>query len=46
MQFTFTHNNINVADLERSVSFYKEALGLREARRIEREGYTLVFMEQ
>ena len=45
MQFRFTHNNINVADAERSVGFYKEALGLREARRIEREGFTLVFME-
>ena len=28
MKFTFYHNNINVQDLEKSVSFYKEALGL------------------
>ena len=28
MKFTFYHNNINVSDLEKSVEFYKEALGL------------------
>jgi hypothetical protein len=28
MHFLFDHNNINVLDLERSISFYKEALGL------------------
>jgi len=33
MMFAFAHNNINVLDLERSVAFYGEALGLREARR-------------
>lgn len=34
MTFTFAHNNINVFDLERSLAFYKEALGLAEVRRI------------
>lgn len=33
MKFKFNHNNINVLDLEKSVTFYKEALGLVETRR-------------
>ena len=33
MQFRFVHNNINVLDLERSLAFYREALGLVEVRR-------------
>jgi len=33
MKFTFTHNNFNVTDLEKSLAFYKEALGLVEVRR-------------
>ncbi len=28
MKFTFAHNNLNVYDLEKSLDFYKEALGL------------------
>ena len=28
MSFKFVHNNFNVRDLEKSLSFYKEALGL------------------
>ena len=28
MKFTFAHNNINVLDLEESLAFYREALGL------------------
>ncbi len=32
MKFTFTHNNFNVTDLEKSLAFYKEALGLVEVR--------------
>ena len=34
MQFRFAHNNFNVRDLARSLSFYNEALGLKEVRRI------------
>jgi len=34
MKFQFAHNNFNVMDLEKSLAFYEEALGLREARRI------------
>lgn len=46
MKFTFAHNNFNVADLEKSVSFYKEALGLVEDHRMEMEdgSFTLVFL--
>ena len=33
MQFTFAHNNFNVADLDASLAFYEKALGLREVRR-------------
>ncbi|MGN0778765.1 MAG: VOC family protein [Aristaeellaceae bacterium] len=32
MQFTFAHNNINVLNLDKSLTFYKEALGLTVAR--------------
>jgi len=31
--FTFNHFNFNVLDLEKSLSFYSQALGLKEARR-------------
>jgi lactoylglutathione lyase len=32
MNFTFVHNNLNVFDLQRSLDFYKEALGLDVVR--------------
>ena len=32
MQFTFNHTNLNVADLERSLKFFEEALGLKPVR--------------
>ena len=35
MRFKFAHNNLNVRDLDKSLAFYEEALGLRETRRIE-----------
>ena len=34
MKFKFIHNNFNVMDLEKSLAFYREALGLEEVRRI------------
>ncbi len=43
-RFYFAHNNLNVVSLEKSVAFYKEALGLEELRRKEGEDFTLVFM--
>lgn len=33
MKFKFYHNNYNVFDLEKSLKFYQEALGLVEVRR-------------
>lgn len=35
MKFKMIHENYNVTDLERSLKFYEEALGLREIRRNE-----------
>ena len=35
MQFRFDHNNINVRDLDKSLDFYRRALGLVETRRYE-----------
>ncbi len=42
--FHFAHNNFNVLDLDRSMKFYQEALGLKEVRRINGEGFIIVFM--
>ncbi len=33
MQFKMVHENYNVADLDRSLAFYEEALGIKEKRR-------------
>lgn len=33
MKFKMIHENYNVTDLDRSLSFYKQALGLKEKRR-------------
>jgi len=46
MKFTFYHNNINVFDLEKSLTFYNQALGLTEVRRREAEdgSFILVFL--
>jgi lactoylglutathione lyase len=35
MRFEFIHNNLNVLDLEKSLKFYYEALGLKSVRRKE-----------
>lgn len=46
MKFQFAHNNFNVLDLERSLAFYREALGLEEVRRHEAAdgSFILVFL--
>ncbi|KJS80082.1 MAG: lactoylglutathione lyase [Peptococcaceae bacterium BICA1-8] len=46
MNFKFAHNNFNVLDLEKSLSFYKEALNLKEVRRKEAQdkSFILVFL--
>ena len=46
MKFTFAHNNLNVLNLEKSLKFYKEALGLEEVQRKEAAdgSFILVFL--
>lgn len=46
MKFKFVHNNINVLDQEKSIAFYKEALGLVEVKRKENKDgdFVLVFL--
>ncbi len=47
MKFKFIHNNINVVDLEKSIVFYQEALGLKEHhRKTQPDGsFILVYLE-
>ena len=44
--FAFNHFNFNVLDLEKSLKFYEEALGLKEVRRKEAEdgSFILVYL--
>ena len=44
--FTFYHQNLNVANLEKSLAFYEEALGLKEIRRHEAKdgSFILVYL--
>jgi lactoylglutathione lyase len=46
MEFRFDHNSINVRNLEKSLDFYRNALGLVETRRIDShdKGFMLVFL--
>ena len=46
MTFSFAHNNFNVLNLEKSLAFYREALGLTEVRRVEPEdgSFVLVYL--
>jgi lactoylglutathione lyase len=46
MSFRFVHNNINVFELEKSIAFYEEALGLKVTNRKEAGdgSFIIVFM--
>ncbi len=46
MDFKFAHNNLNVYDLDKSLDFYKNALGLQEVKRKTPESgdFILVFL--
>ncbi|MCL2124836.1 MAG: VOC family protein [Oscillospiraceae bacterium] len=46
MEFSFMHVCIYVLDLDKSIAFYKEALGLSEMRRMDAPdgSFTLVFL--
>ena len=47
MDFRMQHMNINVMDMEKSLKFYKEALGLTEARRKQADdgSFELVYLK-
>lgn len=42
--FQMIHQNFNVLDLEKSLMFYEEALGLHEVRRTTKEAFTIVYL--
>lgn len=46
MKFHFIHENFNVMDLEKSMKFYEEALGLKEKRRKKAQdgSYIIVYL--
>lgn len=44
MRFKFAHNNLNVFDLQKSLQFYKQALGLIEERRYEAPDGTFILV--
>ncbi|MCL1918835.1 MAG: VOC family protein [Peptococcaceae bacterium] len=44
MKFRMVHNNINVSDLTASLEFYDQALGLKEIRRKNGDGFTIVYL--
>ena len=46
--FTFNHFNFNVADLDKSIQFYHDALGLESVRRKEAEdgSFVLTFLRR
>lgn len=46
MNFTMVHQNLNVINLDKSLAFYKQALGLSEKRRkvSEDDSYIIVFL--
>lgn len=47
MTFQMVHNNFNVFNLDKSLVFYKKALGLNEVRRINAvdDSFIIVFLE-
>lgn len=44
MTCSFLHTNLTVLDLQKSLDFYRQALGLTEVRRIEGDGFSIVFL--
>jgi lactoylglutathione lyase len=46
MKFKFAHNNFNVLDLEKSIAFYKEALGFEvvKMKHADDGSFTLAFL--
>ena len=44
MKFKMVHENYNVADLQKSLDFYEKALGLHEVRRVNGDGFIIVYI--
>ena len=44
MGFRMIHNNYNVSNLDESLAFYKEALGMSEIRRHNGDGFVIAFL--
>ena len=44
MGFKMIHENYNVSDLDKSINFYNEALGLYEVRRKTSEDFIIVYL--
>ena len=44
MKFKMIHENYNVSDLNKSLEFYEKALGLKEIRRKNGNGFTIVYI--
>ena len=44
MKFKMYHENYNVSNLEKYLAFYEKALGLREKRRINGDGFIIVYV--
>lgn len=44
MGFKMIHENYNVSNLERSMAFYEEALGLKEVRRKTSDDFIIVYL--
>ena len=42
--FSFAHNNLNVLDMDKSLAFYRDALGLTEVRRMDGGDFILVYL--
>ncbi len=45
MHFKMIHENYNVTDLQKSLTFYEEALGMKETRRIVNPQFTIVYIK-
>lgn len=44
MKFKMIHENYNVSNLEKSLDFYEKALGLKEVRRKNGDGFIIVYV--
>lgn len=44
MKFKMVHENYNISNLDASLKFYKEALGLEEIKRKESDNFTIVYI--